>query len=188
MLRRCRSLQVFRLSQLAASNLKLPNPQAPQNLQSRATMSSTTTTTTATKPESPTSAPIDLLDNDIARIYTHLHPLLLLSLFYFQFNALVANPVQTLLSSLVPLALLQIAYCILCLPPTTGSSSPQAKVAGKKGKSGKGKDELSIVNRLIVRLRPLQNSMAPGLQCCSNRASQHANAYLLYSPQSTPSS
>ncbi|KAF2103981.1 hypothetical protein NA57DRAFT_70192 [Rhizodiscina lignyota] len=90
------------------------------------------------------SAPITTLDSGLARIYTHLHPLLVLSLFFFRFQATVEDPVTTLTNGLAPLGILQIIYVVLCLP-ATGSSTPSSAAKptpkpsrGKKTQAGKG--------------------------------------------------
>jgi GPI ethanolamine phosphate transferase 2/3 subunit F len=76
------------------------------------------------------SMPIELLPNDIARVVTHLQPIIYLSSFYLRFPALVADPVPTLLVSLIPLALCQIVYCIVCLP-AAGAAAKLPKKAQK---------------------------------------------------------
>ncbi|KAL8995155.1 MAG: hypothetical protein Q9169_005064 [Polycauliona sp. 2 TL-2023] len=87
---------------------------------STATTISPSTTSPPQNPPSrlwiPTSTPITLLPTSTARLYHHMHPVLLLSLFYLSFPSLVANPVSTLTKLLFPLAGLQILYCVLCLP------------------------------------------------------------------------
>ena len=73
------------------------------------------------------SLPIELLPTDLARIVSQAHPALLLSAFYLRFPALVANPTSTLLSSLLPLALAQTAYAVLCLPAVGSTTKPVKK-------------------------------------------------------------
>ncbi|CAF9903102.1 MAG: Glycosylphosphatidylinositol (GPI) anchor assembly protein [Heterodermia speciosa] len=84
---------------------------------------STTTTVTPPLPKTrkliPISQPIPILPTSLAQTYTHIHPILLLSLFYLRFPSLVSSPVPTLLSSLIPLSILQLSYAILCLPPSS---------------------------------------------------------------------
>jgi phosphatidylinositol glycan class F len=65
----------------------------------------------------PQFPPVAPLSSQAAQAFIHIHPFLLLSLFYIRFNALVADPVQTQLISLIPLAIIQISYVITCLPP-----------------------------------------------------------------------
>jgi phosphatidylinositol glycan class F len=105
-----------------------------------------TTTTPISKPR-PATAPIDILPTNAARAYTHIHPALVLSLYALRFNAIVADPVPALLWNLVPLSALQVAYVTVCLPPTTGSSTPVV-VKGKR----KGKNEgQSHASKVVVR-------------------------------------
>lgn len=98
-------------------------------------MASAPTTPAAPSAPNPPASPIDPLPTDLARLYTHIHPLLLLSLFAWRFDALVADPASVLLSSLLPVAVLQVAYVALCLPPTNGSSSA-AVIRRKVGGGG----------------------------------------------------
>ena len=72
----------------------------------------------------PTSQPISVLPTDIARLYTHLHPIIILTVYYFSFPYLVADPVSVLSKALAPLAHLQITYCVVCLPQSSGSPTP----------------------------------------------------------------
>lgn len=84
------------------------------------------TETTEAKPRTliPISQPISVLPTDIARLYTHLHPIVILTVYYFCFPYLVADPVSVLSKALAPLAHLQITYCVVCLPQSSGSSTP----------------------------------------------------------------
>ncbi|CAI6341348.1 unnamed protein product [Periconia digitata] len=84
----------------------------------------------------PPPTPISHLPTDSARLYTHIHPLLLLSLYTYQFPSIVADPVAGLAATLVPLAALQIAYVAVCLPPTgngTGSGAGNGPASGGAG-------------------------------------------------------
>lgn len=73
------------------------------------------------------SLPIELLPTSLAPIFAHVHPALLLSAYYLRFPALVADPTATLLNSLAPLAVVQMAYAVICLPATGTSSAKPAK-------------------------------------------------------------
>jgi phosphatidylinositol glycan class F len=86
---------------------------------------------------SKSSLPIELLPNDLAGLITHIHPVLLLSAYYLRFQSLVANPVQSLLIALVPLAIVQSIYCLFCLPPAGSKQSKKVQ----KGKTGPGKKD-----------------------------------------------
>ncbi|KAF8468793.1 GPI biosynthesis protein Pig-F [Kalaharituber pfeilii] len=48
-------------------------------------------------------------------LVTHLHPLILLGSYILQFDNLVTSPASTLLSGLLPLAVIQTTYAVLCL-------------------------------------------------------------------------
>lgn len=64
----------------------------------------------------PTSRPVSVFASPAAQLYTHIHPVLLLSLFYLAFPALVLDPVSALQRALFPLSILQLFYITLCLP------------------------------------------------------------------------
>lgn len=101
------------------------------------------------------ATPIEPLNTDIARIYTHVHPILVLSLYAYKFNDLVADPASVLLGTLLPLAVLQIGYVAVCLPPTSGTSSA-AQI--KKQKLGEKKNskvvEKGINGTIVVCQKP----------------------------------
>ena len=108
------------------------------------------------RPAKPQFSPVTLADNDTARLYTHVHPVVVLSIYFLSFKLIVADPVSALASLLVPLAALQVAYLVVCLPPTGShsvaghgsSSSKKGGGAGKKG--GKGKSDVTLGMRVIV--------------------------------------
>ena len=64
------------------------------------------------------SLPIELLPTDLARLFTLAHPAILLAAYTIRFPSLVSDPVPTLLSSLLPLAIIQASYAVICLPAT----------------------------------------------------------------------
>ncbi|KAI9858464.1 MAG: Glycosylphosphatidylinositol (GPI) anchor assembly protein [Vezdaea acicularis] len=82
-------------------------------------------TATQSKPVKafPVLGPIELLHTNGARTFTHIHPILLLTAYYLQFSALVADPVSGLLASLLPLAIIQTCYIVTCLPSASGSAT-----------------------------------------------------------------
>lgn len=94
------------------------------------------------------SFPTEFLSSDMARIITHIQPAILLSAYYFRFNALVADPVHTLLHSLLPVALLQVVYAVVCLP---AAGSNMAKKL-KPGEKRKGLEGGEYNHKIFVRL------------------------------------
>ncbi|KAK0664139.1 Glycosylphosphatidylinositol anchor biosynthesis protein 11 [Lasiodiplodia hormozganensis] len=88
-------------------------------------------------PPASSSKPIETLNTDIARIYTHIHPILVVSIFAVQFNGVVADPVPSLFNALIPLSVLQLVYAILCLPAAGSATSKSSGGARRKGASGK---------------------------------------------------
>ena len=104
--------------------------------------------------------PTSLLPTSVARTYSHVYPVLVLTLFVGSFQALVRDPVATLSALLPPVAALQAAYCVLCLPPhqtaglqqQSGNGSAGGGSARKKGARGG-----SLMSKIIVRARPQSN-------------------------------
>ncbi|KAH7083807.1 glycosylphosphatidylinositol anchor biosynthesis protein 11 [Paraphoma chrysanthemicola] len=112
-------------------------------------MSKVTIDASALKPKPTTATPISPLPNDIARTYTHIHPLIILSLYVYKFPSIVADPVPALTSILAPLAVLQIAFVALCLPPTGETPKVRKVKPGEKKRHVPGRVE-SGVNGSIV--------------------------------------
>ncbi|OTA70319.1 hypothetical protein K449DRAFT_8834 [Hypoxylon sp. EC38] len=87
--------------------------------------------------ETPTQA-IRIITSSQAQVVRHLHPVLLLSLFLLRFNALVADPVATMSSSIPIVVAIQAAYAITCLPAAGSQIAKPAKKLrpGEKKKAG----------------------------------------------------
>lgn len=81
--------------------------------------------------EKPSVPPVNILSSQLARTYSYVHPILLLALCILRFEALVADPVQELLRDLPWLAVLQIFYVMLCLPPA-GTTEISSSIEDKK--------------------------------------------------------
>lgn len=111
----------------------------------------------------PTSQPINTLPTDVARLYTTIHPLLLLSLYYFAFPSLVSDPVLTLQNAVLPLSVLQLAYVVTCLP-TSGSSPDIPPIPSKAAKSGQrkrpspAKQNVGLGGKVVVSIPMHRNS------------------------------
>ncbi|KAH8725898.1 glycosylphosphatidylinositol anchor biosynthesis protein 11 [Phaeosphaeriaceae sp. PMI808] len=101
------------------------------------------------QPRPSKAAPIEPLKNDIARLYTYIHPLIVLSLYAYRFNAIVTEPVPALLSILGPLAVLQVAYVAVCLPPTGETPKVKKSKPGEKKKSAPGKLETGVNGTIV---------------------------------------
>ena len=117
--------------------------QSTLQMDEQGTSTSTTTTPSLSEPKKsrklvPISQPIPCLRTPIAQTYNHVHPVLLLSLYYLRFPSLVANPVPTLLSSLIPLAALQLTYAVICLPPSS-KHNPRGRDKDGENPGGVGK-------------------------------------------------
>ena len=132
-----------------------------------ATSSSSMTTIQGPSPPRviiPKSQPISILPNEPARLYRNIHPALILSLFYFSFSQLVADPVTTLTRAIAPIASLQLLYCVICLPPySSGSSSSSSSSATNTSSSASSSSSASasgVVNKTPKRKR-VQFAKAP---------------------------
>ena len=105
------------------------------------------------KPEKPRYLPTNVIDNDAARLYNHIHPLVIVSSYLLQFRPIVANPVSSLAALLFPLNVLQVVYVVLCLQPTRSATNPpHARAGGSKAvrKKGTTRQETSIATRTTV--------------------------------------
>jgi phosphatidylinositol glycan class F len=65
----------------------------------------------------PSTPPVNIIPTQLARTYSFVHPAALLAILAVRFDALVANPVAEMLNTLPFLALLQVTYVMVCLPP-----------------------------------------------------------------------
>ena len=131
----------------------------------------------------PVSQTIPILTTDAARVYRHIHPALILALYYLCFPTLVADPVSTLWLSILPLALLQIVYCLLCLPPSSGrsTSQPTPSKTPKKKRVQFAKPPATLASNIIVihpQYAPYEHSYA----CFANVFGPHHIASHTLSP------
>lgn len=113
-------------------------------------MSTSSSAAKATKPE---YAPISLLNTDTARLYTHIHPVIVLSIYFLSFKRIVADPVSALAALLLPLAVSQVAYVILCLPPTGSADlvgKSKSSVGVGKGKKSKARSDVTLAQKIAV--------------------------------------
>lgn len=112
-------------------------------------------------------SPIQTNTDNIASIYKYIHPLLVSTIFYSRFNAIVLDSVGALLSLLPVIAILQCIYCAICLPTSSSnatepqSTTQSAKAATKQHKSGQRKGATAgkhastdYTSRILVRLPP----------------------------------
>lgn len=96
------------------------------------------------------SQPVEPLDDGLAKIYGHLHPLVILGVFYFQFNSLVEEPLETLPKTAIAIAALQVLYICLCIPGSNHASLHPKTKAGQKKKPASSGSEPGIGFRLVV--------------------------------------
>ncbi|KFX92263.1 hypothetical protein V490_05493 [Pseudogymnoascus sp. VKM F-3557] len=90
--------------------------------------------TTSTSPP-PTTA-IYKVNTTLSSTYTHVHTPLLYSTVFFSLPALIANPLSTLTYGAGALALVQSAYCAICLQPALGGTATKKKKKKAKAKAG----------------------------------------------------
>lgn len=110
------------------------------------------------------SHPIEGLDEPLAKIYTHIHPLLILGVFYFQFNSLVEDPLDTLPKTAAAVAALQVLYICLCIPGSNHASlHPKGKTGPKKKAVGGHNSEPGIGFRLVVCFQTHKYLLREGL-------------------------
>ncbi|KAI9035602.1 PIG-F family protein [Aspergillus affinis] len=100
--------------------------------------STPTSPSTNVPPVSPASPAIPVLPTPLAQTYVFLNPCLLLGLLALRFQSLTTDPVAELLNDLPLLALLQLIFVMICLPPAGSvlSSKPETvDVDDKKDKA-----------------------------------------------------
>ncbi|KAF2111564.1 GPI biosynthesis protein Pig-F [Lophiotrema nucula] len=119
--------------------------------------------TPGSKPKAP-ATPIETSHNDAAKTFTHIHPILVLSLYAYKFPSIVADPVNALMESLVWLGILQIAYVAVCLPPT-GSANVVAekRKPGERKRAVAGKLERELGGKIIPAFLSLTLSVLPAI-------------------------
>jgi len=94
--------------------------------------------------------PVNILQNRPSIFYANLHPVLLLSTVLVNFNALVNDPVKTLVALAPVTTALQAIYCVVCLPSNGQSPPPPAHKPGQKRKPVKSEQDIGA--RLVVSL------------------------------------
>ncbi|RKL22604.1 Glycosylphosphatidylinositol anchor biosynthesis protein 11 [Fusarium oxysporum] len=97
---------------------------------------------------------IPLVNSPAALPASVAHQLLLAGLFYWRFDALVADPVSTLQTGLPVVAAIQAVYLILSLPPAGSSGSSKKPRPGEKRKSD-GREAKAIPTAVISLLLTL---------------------------------
>lgn len=85
--------------------------------------------------EKPSAPSVNILPSQLAQIYSFVHPILLLALGATRFDAVVINPKTELLNCLPWLALLQLFYVVLCIPPAGSTESSSLSDTEEKKKA-----------------------------------------------------
>jgi phosphatidylinositol glycan class F len=112
----------------------------------------TTMAATEIKTKAPKSHPIESWDDGLSPIYTHLHPLLLLGFFYYEFPSLVEKPIDTLPQLAMGVAL-QLLYLCICIPGSNQAQLPQR--GKKKGKMMQQGGDTGFGAKLVVSCRTI---------------------------------
>ncbi|KAK1145661.1 Glycosylphosphatidylinositol (GPI) anchor assembly protein [Aspergillus melleus] len=89
-------------------------------------------TSTPTSPSTyvpPASPAIPVLPTPLAQTYVFIHPCLLLGILALRFQSLTTDPVAELLNDLPLLALLQVIFVMICLPPAGSVLSSKSESA-----------------------------------------------------------
>ena len=94
-----------------------------------------------------TITPVVPLSNPAATVFRHVHPVLLLSLLFLRFDALVKDPVAEMMAEVAIVAVLQVVYALLCLPAAGSDVAVRKKL--KPGEKRK-KDDEGAVSLLLV--------------------------------------
>lgn len=106
---------------------------------------------------------IPLVNSPAALPASVAHQLLLAGLFYWRFDALVADPVSTLQTGLPVVAAIQAVYLILSLPPAGSSGSSKKPRPGEKRKSD-GREAKAIPVSICV-VRESHKTNVNGIDC-----------------------
>ncbi|KAI9792669.1 MAG: Glycosylphosphatidylinositol (GPI) anchor assembly protein [Peltula sp. TS41687] len=102
------------------------------------------------------SDPVEPFNSALARSISHLHPLLILIAYRYQFNALIQDPVRQLLNSLPLLAILQAIYMGACFPPAwmnrPAPSNNDSKCNSQRSKERSSQEQISIPKVVVSAL------------------------------------
>jgi GPI ethanolamine phosphate transferase 2/3 subunit F len=111
-------------------------------------MATTTTSSKTAQTQSiPQSKPVELLSDQASLLYANLQPIFLISILLFSFKTLVQDPVNTLLGLAPTLVIIQVLYCILCLPISGKAPTAALKPGQKKKQPNTSQD---IWSRIVV--------------------------------------
>lgn len=116
---------------------------------------------------------VPLLNSPAASAVAVAHPLVLAGLFAWRFNALVADPVATMRTTLPVVAAIQAVFAVVCLPVAGSQAAKALKKPrpGEKKKADGGPSALSV---------------SPLIELCRALPSSPTNSYSR--PPSSPSS
>lgn len=115
-----------------------------------------------------TMAPVPVFNTPLAKGISFGRVAVLLSLLALRFDALVKDPASTLQTSIPVVALLQVAYAVVCLPVAGSSISKVGKKArpGEKKKAeGSVPGAIAVSSRVLFKLFLLIFIKIPMLSC-----------------------
>lgn len=95
---------------------------------------------------------IETIDNEIAWLTTLSHPVLLLSIYFWDFKYMIAHPIAAMTSKLPIVLAVQMLWCIVCLPPAGSVTKKGSKSVMGQVKPAKDKDlqHKSLKNKIVV--------------------------------------
>jgi GPI biosynthesis protein family Pig-F len=111
--------------------------------------------------------PIATLQSHQAWLYSHVHPLFVISSFLLRFKSIIQDPVSTLTALLLPLGITQVLYVIACLPPV-GRPASALHAKGNTGRKKNGGGSASA--------RPSEDGIARRISV----SSAHMDSDLMY--------
>lgn len=96
--------------------------------------------------------PVIPLSTAAANTLRHVHPVLLLSLLLFRFKALVEGPTSEMTKALPVVAVIQVAYVLVCLPATGSNQATKKKPKLGEKKKKEEKDVSGVLTAIFSLL------------------------------------
>ncbi|KAI1910999.1 Glycosylphosphatidylinositol (GPI) anchor assembly protein [Ophidiomyces ophidiicola] len=120
-------------------------------------------------PPSCSQPPVSIQRSSAAQILSHLHPLVVLSLFTARFQLLVDDPVSALASLLPVICAVQGIYVVVCLPTAkkVGSGKDKGRAGQKRriGATGGGENENALGANVVPAILSLLLPILLGTPC-----------------------
>lgn len=120
-------------------------------------------TTSSSTSSVATTAPVQTLRHKRSRIFIHLHALLILLSYYFQFGRIVLNPVPSLAFTLLPVSIIQASYVVNCLPLARRKAATSPERTGKataRKKDANAREDGDLLRRVVVCACPPMSALS----------------------------